>query len=113
MKATLLVALLLLASPLAHAGGDAAAGEQKAKPCAACHGADFNTPVSADIPRLAGQHQDYLARALMDYKAGARKNPIMDGQAGALSPQDIKDIAAYISGLSGKLKIMPLQRFVN
>ena len=111
MKATLLATLLLLASASAQAGGDAAAGAQKSKACAACHGADFNTPISADIPRLAGQHEDYLARALSDYKSGARKNPIMDGQAGALSKQDILDIAAYVSGLSGKLKTIPLQRF--
>ena len=113
MKATLLIALLALASPFAHAGGNAAAGAQKAKVCAACHGADFNTPISADIPRLAGQHEDYLARALADYKSGARKNAVMDGQAAALSAQDIEDVAAYISGLSGKLKIMPLQRLVR
>ena len=113
MKATLLVALLALISLPAYAGGDAAAGAQKSKACAACHGADFDTPISADIPRLAGQHEDYLVRALSDYKSGDRKNPIMDGQVGALSPQDIRDIAAYVSGLKGKLKIMPLQRFAR
>jgi len=113
MKATLLVALLALASLPAYAGGDAGAGAQKSKACAACHGANFDTPISSDIPRLAGQHEDYLARALSDYKSGARKNPIMDGQAGALSAQDILDIAAYVSGLKGKLKIMPLQRFAQ
>lgn len=111
MKTILLIALLL-ASPFAHAG-DAAAGAQKSKACAACHGANFDAPISPDIPRLAGQHEDYLARALSDYKSGERKNPIMDGQAGALSAQDIQDIAAYVSSLSGKLKIMPLQRFVH
>jgi len=113
MKATLLIALLALASPFAHAGSDAAAGAQKAKPCSACHGADFNMPISADIPRLAGQHQDYLARALTDYKSGERKNPIMGGQAGALSAQDIQDLAAYFSSLNGKLKVIPLHRFVQ
>ena len=113
MKATLLIALLMLASPFAHAGGDAGAGAQKSKACAACHGADFNTPISADIPRLAGQHEDYLARALSDYKSGARKNPVMGGQAGALSAQDIFDLAAYVSGLGGKLKVIPMQRLVR
>lgn len=113
MKAALLFALLAFGSQFAHAGGNAAAGEHKAKPCAACHGADFNTPISADIPRLAGQHQDYLARALTDYKSGARKNPVMSGQAGALSAQDIQDLASYLSGLGGKLKIIPLHRLVQ
>jgi cytochrome c553 len=113
MKALLIIALLALASPYAYAGGDAGAGAQKSKPCAACHGADFSTPVSADIPLLAGQHEDYLARALSDYKSGVRKNPVMGGQAGALSEQDIVDIAAYVSSLSGKLKVIPLHRFVQ
>ena len=113
MRTALLAALLAIASPFAHAGGDAAAGAQKSKPCAACHGADFNTPVSADIPLLAGQHEDYLARALADYKSGARKNPIMGGQVGALAAQDMADISAYIAGLPAKLKIVPLHRLVQ
>lgn len=113
MKTVLLAALLALVSSFAYAGGDAGAGAQKAKPCAACHGADFNTPISADTPLLAGQYEDYLARALADYKSGARKNPVMDGQAAALSAQDIKDIAAYLGSLGGKLKVIPLHRLVQ
>jgi cytochrome c553 len=113
MKTALLIALAIFASPYAYAGGDMAAGAAKSKPCAACHGADFNTPISPDIPRLAGQHADYLARALTDYKAGARKNAVMDGQAKALSPQDIQDLAAYFQSLSGGLKVIRLHRLVQ
>lgn len=113
MKSVLLVALLACASPFACAGGHAGAGAQKSKVCAACHGADFNTPISPDIPRLAGQHRDYIARALTDYKSGERKNPVMGGQAGALSAQDIEDLAAYIGSLKGALKVLPEQRLAN
>jgi len=113
MKTALLVALTIFASQFAYAGGDSAAGAAKAKPCAACHGADFNTPISADIPRLAGQYADYTARALADYKSGARKNAVMDGQAKALSPQDIQDLADYFHSLEGKLKVIPLHRLVQ
>lgn len=113
MNKTLLIALLACASQFAHAGGNAAAGAQTAKPCAACHGADFNTPISADTPLLAGQHADYLARALIDYKSGARKNPVMSGQAAALSAQDIQNLATYFAGLPGKLKIIPLHRLAQ
>lgn len=113
MKIVLFVGLLALASPYAYAGGHAGAGAEKSKACAACHGADFNTPISADIPRLAGQQEDYLARALADYKSGARKNPVMDGQVGALSAQDMLDLAAYFASLSGKLKVIPLHRLVR
>ncbi len=113
MKRILFAALLALASQLAHAGGDASAGAAKSKVCAACHGADFNSPVAPDIPRLAGQHGDYLAHALADYKSGARKNPIMGGQVTALSQQDIQDIATYLEGLKGSLKVIELHRFAN
>ena len=113
MRTALLIALLACASQFAHAGGHAAAGAKKATVCAACHGADFNTPISPDIPRLAGQHEDYLARALLDYKSGARKSPIMGAQAGALSEQDIEDLAAYISNLKGSLKVIPEHRLAQ
>jgi cytochrome c553 len=113
MKTALFIAVLALASAHAYAGGDAAAGAHKARPCAACHGADFNTPITPDSPLLAGQYQDYLARALADYKSGARKNPVMSGQAGALSAQDMQNLAAYFAGLPGKLKVVPLHRLAQ
>jgi cytochrome c553 len=113
MKTVLFIALLVFANQFAHAGGSASAGADKAKVCASCHGADLNTPISADIPRLAGQHADYLARALTDYKSGARKNAVMNGQTEKLSAQDIQDLAAYINSLAGKLKVIPLHRLVQ
>jgi cytochrome c553 len=71
------------------------AGKAKAKEvCAACHGEDGNS-ATPDYPRLAGQHPDYLAKALRDYKSGSRKNPIMAGFAAALSKQDIDNLSAY------------------
>jgi cytochrome c553 len=90
----------------AYAAGDAAAGKQKSQTCAACHGADGNTPTGPDFPRLAGQHYDYLLKALRDYKSGSRKNPIMGGQVGALSTQDMADLAAYFSSQKGTLHVI-------
>ena len=85
--------------PLAAAArGDAASGKAKAaQVCAACHGADGNKPSAPDQPILAGQHYDYLVRALTDYKIGRRQNPIMKGFAAQLSRQDIEDLAAWFS----------------
>jgi cytochrome c553 len=113
MKTAVLILFLALAGSFAHAAGNAGAGADKAKACASCHGTDFNTPVSADIPLLAGQYDDYLARALTDYKSGARKNAVMNGQIANLSVQDIQDLAAYINSLGGKLKVIPLHRLVH
>ena len=93
MKKILILAAAMALSATAFAA-DPAAGKEKAKACAACHGENGVSQVP-DFPKLAGQHEDYLARALGDYKSGARKNPIMAAQAASLKPEDIADLAAY------------------
>lgn len=90
--------VLALASP-AHAG-DAARGKEISTTCAACHGADGNS-ASAEFPRLAGQHEDYLRQALSDYQSGKRRNPIMASQVVALSKRDIADLAAWFASQQG------------
>ena len=93
MRVSMLVTSFALATA-AH-GADLAAGQAKAKEiCQACHGMDGKSAVP-DYPKLGGQYSDYLAKALRDYKSGARKNPIMAGFAGALTAQDIENLAAY------------------
>ncbi len=88
-----------LALPAA-AGGDPASGKQKAEVCAACHGADGNSPTPA-FPRIGGQYEDYLFQALKDYKAGKRKNPIMAAQVENLSREDMQDLAAWFASQQG------------
>lgn len=85
-----------------HANGDPVAGKNKAQVCATCHGPDGNSPQPA-FPKIAGQHADYLTRALMDYKSGARSNPIMAGFAANLSEEDMADLAAFFSQQKGDL----------
>lgn len=97
-------ALIAGALALTFAGtGNAAnveAGKEKSKPCAACHGVDGNSQ-APDFPRLAGQNEDYLLKALKDYKSGARKNAIMAPQAANLTLRDMQDLAAYFSHQQG------------
>ena len=76
--------------------GNPVAGQAKSKPCAACHGANGNS-ATADFPRLAGQHPDYLVKAMKDYKSGVRKNAIMAPQAANLTVRDMEDLAAFYS----------------
>jgi len=98
MKRLALALLALSVAATAYAGGNATKGKEKAaQVCAACHGPDGNKPSAPDQPVLAGQYQDYLARALTDYKNGRRNNAIMKGFAGQLSKQDIEDLAAWFS----------------
>ena len=93
---TLCIALAFVAAaPFTARAADLSAGAAKAKEvCAACHGVDGNSP-QPDYPKLGGQYADFLAKALRDYKSGARKNPIMQGFAAGLSRQDIDNLAAH------------------
>ena len=75
---------------------DVAAGKKKAEACAACHGADGNSPAGA-FPSLAGQSARYIYLQLRDYKEGRRKNPMMSAVAGVLEKQDMHDLAAYFA----------------
>ncbi|HXF66964.1 MAG TPA: cytochrome c [Burkholderiales bacterium] len=99
IAATCTCCLLAAAAATAHAG-DPAAGKEKSQACAACHGPDGNS-ASPEFPRIAGQHYDYLVKALIHYKTGARKNPIMAPQVEKLSRRDIEDLAAYYSSQKG------------
>jgi cytochrome c553 len=107
MKTTLTVtaALVLSLGPFSvHAKGNAKSGEAiAAKVCIACHGADGNKPTGPDFPILAGQHTDYLRKALSDYKSGKRTNPIMKGFAATLSNQDMDDLAAWFGSQPSNL----------
>jgi cytochrome c553 len=100
----LFAAALVFAINGAHAA-NLDAGKQKAQEvCQACHGMDGLSSASAEYPKLAGQHRDYLAKALRDYKSGARKNPIMGAMAQPLTAQDIDNMAAYYATQPGPLK---------
>ena len=97
-------ALTALSLATSAQASDRVAGQAKADAvCAACHGKDGNTPIDPSYPKLAGQHPDFLVRALTDYKTGSRKNAVMSGQAQALSKADIENLAAYYASLPGTL----------
>ncbi len=69
--------------------------------CAACHGADGNSPTSA-YPILAAQGSEYLYKQLTEFKAAegkpaVRNNAVMAGMAALLSDDDMKGLAAYFS----------------
>ncbi len=100
-KILAVVAALALVSP-AMAGGDAEAGKSKSASCAACHGTDGNS-AAATFPKIAGQHADYIAKQLADYKSGARQNALMVGQVAALSEQDMADLGAYFATEKGTI----------
>ena len=100
------VAAYFAGQPLAPSGKSGLTVPQAAQLCTACHGAD-GVAVAPIYPSLAGQHQDYLVRAIEEYQKGGRKNPIMKGFAATLKPAEIAEIAAYFSALTPALKTEP------
>lgn len=103
----------VMATP-ALARGDAATGAAKAKTvCAACHGADGNTPLSPDFPKLGGQHYDYLLHSMKAYKSGARKNAVMAPQVQNLTTKELEDLAAYYAAQHSTLHVIPLERLAR
>jgi len=83
------------AEPAAPTKPDLQRGQQIATTvCAACHGANGMSPVPTQ-PHLAAQHQEYIAAQLARFKSGARQNPIMQGMAAGLSPEDMRSVGAY------------------
>ena len=88
----------------------ATARPKASETCLACHGTN-GVGITADYPTIAGQHKDYIERALHDYQKGGRKNPIMAGMAQTLTKEDIEQLAEYYSKQTPALETLPKRSF--
>jgi cytochrome c553 len=78
--------------------GDPVKGRDKTRMCEGCHGIEgWRTayPEVYRVPKLGGQLQAYIVKALQEYRSGERSHPSMRAIAGTLSDQDMADLAAY------------------
>ncbi|HEU4460563.1 MAG TPA: c-type cytochrome [Methylibium sp.] len=108
-KSSVLLALAaVLAGPAlaqeakAPAAPDLKKGEATATAvCGACHAIDGSRGAPAN-PILQGQHPEYLVKQLSEYKAGKRKNAIMQGIAATLSDDDMRNVAAFYASKQAK-----------
>lgn len=64
--------------------------------CSACHGTDGNSPTPVN-PSIAAQPAEYITLQLAHFQAGLRVNPVMQGMAAALKPEDMKALGVYFS----------------
>jgi len=76
---------------------DAGIPAQNVPACTACHGEQAQG--AGAIPRLAGQHRSYLERQLDAFSSNARANEIMHENSKNLTPQQISQVAAFLSAL--------------
>ncbi|HEY1725204.1 MAG TPA: cytochrome c [Steroidobacteraceae bacterium] len=99
------VAILMITTVAAwaapsFAAGDPAQGKVLSYTCLGCHGIEGykNMYPTYSVPKLRGQHPEYLIAALKEYRSGERSHATMHQQAASLSDQDIEDIASYFAG---------------
>ena len=93
--AATVAALISVTSAVAADFGDPAKAQPIANQiCAACHGADGNSPLPMN-PSLAGQHPEYLFKQLNEFKSGSRNNAVMMGMVAGVSAEDMRNLAAY------------------
>lgn len=112
-RSILLILGLSALAPAAFAAGDAARGEKLVGACAACHGADGNSP-APNFPKIAGLGEKYITKQLVDIKTGVRVVPEMIGILNDASAQDMADMAAFFAGKSLQLAgAKPLNVKVN
>jgi cytochrome c553 len=88
------------ASAFAQTAGDAKRGKDLANTCLGCHGIPGykNAYPNYSVPKLEGQHPEYIVLALQAYRSGERSHLTMHSQASTLTDQNMMDIAAYFSG---------------
>jgi cytochrome c553 len=65
--------------------------------CSACHGPDAHG--TADFPRLAGQHAQYVLKQLGSFQSNMRDVAVMHGVAQHLQGSELEAIAAYLETL--------------
>lgn len=90
--------------------GSAEAGAKKVAPCIGCHGIpgyQASFPEIHKVPMISGQNEKFIAAALQAYRKGERKHPTMRSMAGALSDQDIADVAAFYAQQGGPMQAPP------
>ncbi len=93
--AATVAAFISASTAFAGDSGDPAKGQPIAtQVCAACHGADGNSPLPMN-PSLAGQHSEYLLKQLNEFKSGSRNNAVMMGMVAGLSAEDMRNLAAF------------------
>ena len=100
------IAVFFAGKPLTATGKPHGTVPQAAALCTSCHGQD-GVSIAPMYPSLAGQHEDYLVRAIDEYQKGGRKNPIMKGFAASLKDEDIEAIARYFSAQTPALSTEP------
>jgi len=93
--------LILIFSDNLYAEQEIDIGKQKSETCLGCHAIPGynNVYPTYKVPKLAGQHADYITSALKSYQKKERQHKTMHANTMVLSDEDINYIAKYFESL--------------
>jgi cytochrome c553 len=79
--------------------GDMRRGQALGYTCLGCHGIPNwkNAYPAYSVPKLMGQHPEYMVLALQGYRAGERAHATMHAQASSMSDQDMADLSVWFA----------------
>lgn len=104
LRTLLLAAMVSLPIWPCLAAADIAAGQEKAKICAGCHG-ENGVSSTAGIPSLAGQQDQFIQWQLVFFRSGRRPNPQMAPLVADMSDEDVRNLGAYFHSLPYSTKV--------
>jgi len=93
-RASLVIALTLAAGSAAAQADEARAKKIVSGVCFVCHGMEGES-ASEVFPRLAGQHWEYIAKQLDNFKSGKRKSTAMAEMVAKLTPDEMAALGKY------------------
>ena len=95
----MMIAGAMGAAPVQAEEGDPRAGQRLAATCMGCHAVDGarNAYPSYRVPRIGGQHEQYLFDALVQYRDGERDHPTMRANTQNFTEEELRDIAAFFA----------------
>lgn len=95
LKKTLIASVLALATSSSWAQADQARAQKIVMgSCFLCHGENGES-ASEIFPKLAGQHANYIAKQLANFKTGQRKSTAMADMSSRLSPDEMLALGQY------------------
>lgn len=95
---TLCVSAMLLFAGAVHADVKTGKSTYASRGCIGCHGVAGVSSVAAN-PTLKGRSAEFIRKNLIDFRSGARNNPVMNAMAAGLKDADIEHLADYIESL--------------
>jgi cytochrome c553 len=94
-----MLSIAMICGSVAHAADPADAVKEKVAACAGCHG-ENGISQTENIPSLAGQPDQFIQWQMVYFRAGARKNELMQPIAEQISNEDVRNLGAYFAALT-------------